>query len=89
MGILYALLFSGLLNGKKVNVKKTSKAIKKDAKFLVQLITELVELLNQIVNFIFIKIPSACKKHFCQKTVEEELPSNVINFDEYKVKKAK
>ena len=87
MGILSAILF-GKTMGKKVNLKRTGRVIRKDSMFLVELITEVFQVIYIVVRFIFRGFNTMYRKCFCQKTVEVE-KINVINLNEYKSKKAK
>lgn len=90
MGILYALLITKVLHGKKFNVKGTSGKIKKECKFWIKIITELVQLINIIFKFTFTGIGIIINKIICQsKTVEEVKIEKIIDLAEYKLKKAK
>lgn len=90
MGILYALLFAGVLRNKKINPKATSRRIKKECKFWIKIITELVQLINIIFKFTFTGIGIIINKIICQsKTVEEVKNEKIIDLAEYKLKKAK
>lgn len=91
MNLLMGLLVAKAIGGKKVNTKQLSRSIRKEARFWVQLVTELSQLISVIFKFIFVGIAYVFHKCVSQrKTVEvEKLPENVIKFDEYKLKKQK
>lgn len=90
MGILYALLFAGILRDKKINAKRTSIKLKKECKFWFQLIKELVQLMNIIFKFIFTGLSMIINKSICQsETVQQVKNEKVIDLAEYRLKKAK
>lgn len=90
MGILYALLLAGVLRNKKINPKATSRRIKKECKFWIKVITELVQLMNIIFKFVFTSIGIIINKTICQrKTVKEVKNEKIIYLAEYRLKKAK
>lgn len=82
-------LFKALIIAKVVNPRKTARAMRKDAKFLVELITEIVQVICIVIGFVITRLVIAIK-YVCQsKTVKEEkLPENVIKMADYKLKKA-
>lgn len=89
VGILYVLLFTGAIRMFKFNPKKASKTIRKEIKFWIKIITELVELINIIFRFVFTSISTIFKKNKVLKKAEEVKNDKIIDLAEYKLKKVK
>jgi len=89
MGFIYAILIAGFLKKKKVNPKKLKNTLKKESKFLISLTKDLFSLTNKTFKFISKKLIPITKKKICQATVAQIKNDTVIDFTEYKLKKAK
>lgn len=93
MGLLYAIIFLHAGQKKKVNIKKTSQIIKKDSIFIFQVISQLLQSIFMLIKFISKQVNGLNKK-VCKAEIKAEIKkvkvvSNVINLNEYKLKKAK
>lgn len=92
MNLIFTILFAKAFGTKKVTTRIT-KRVKNESKFWIQVIIELSQLINKILRFVFIGMYTLYKKCFCQKTVDKingiSGCENIIDFNEYKLKKAK
>lgn len=89
MEILYALLFTGVISKIKFNPRK----IKKEIRFLVKVVTELIEMIHIVIRFIFVSMSSIIKKNLYNKksikNTKKVENDKIIDLNEYKLKKAK
>lgn len=87
MNLLIALLFSKTVTRtikRTANPKHLRRGIRREVKFWVQLTTEIVQALQRLFKF----ISSIVKRFRKVKAEEAKTPENVINFTDYKLKKA-
>ena len=86
--ILYTLLFAKDLKLEKVNPRKITRSFKKESQLPIKIITDILQMVYLIFKYIFTKLIIITKKEvICQEIVEENI--NVVDFTEYKLKKAK
>ena len=82
------LLFVKGLKIKMVSPRKVVKSFKRETKLPIIIITSLIQMVCIIFKYVFTKLTAITKKEvICQEIVEEDI--NVVNFTEYKLKKAK
>lgn len=89
MEFIYAIIIAGFLKKKKVSPRKLKNTLKKESRFLISLTKDLFSLINNTFKFISTKLIPITKKKICQATVAPIKNEKVIDFTEYKLKKAK
>jgi len=84
MALLILLVLIKLLHGAKFNPRKFHRTVKKQSKVMVKFGKQFVQLENRMIN----RVGSIMEKNVCQEVVKID-NKNVIDFTEYKLKKAK
>jgi len=77
-----------LLSIRKLSPRRIVKSIKKETKLPIRIISDLIQIIYIILKYVFIKLLSITKKEICQETVVEVKNDKVVDFKEYKLKKA-
>jgi len=86
--LIYTLLFAKGLKIKKVSPRKIAKSFKHETKLPIVIISSLVQMIYLILKYVFTKLAAITKKEVCQEVVEVK-DVNVVDFEEYRLKKAK
>jgi len=98
-----SVLIKGL-NLKKINPRRINKSVKRETKLPITIVKNLIQITYIVLKYIFVKLSTTTKKEICQETVgsmksikdfdlgkyntENEVNTNVVNFTDYKLKKA-
>lgn len=92
INLLMGILFAGFIKRHRFNIRKTHRKFKKESKFIIEVLKDIFRLKNRMFKFILKMFNSIAnnKKNICSnETVEEIKNENIIDFTEYKLKKAK
>jgi len=86
---LSKLLFAKGLKIKNVSPRKVTKSFKHEVKLPVIIITSFIQMIYLIFKYVFTKLTAITKKEVHQEVIAEVKDESVIDFTEYKLKKAK
>jgi hypothetical protein len=86
--LIHALLFAKGLKIKKVSPRKITKSFKRETKLPITILSNLVQIIYLILKYVLTKLTKTTKQEICQEVVEIKDP-NVVDFEEYRLKKAK
>ena len=86
--LIHVILFAKGLKIKKVSPRKIAKSFKRETKLPIVIVSSLVQIIYLILKYIFTKLTTITKKEVYQEVVEVK-DVNVVDFEEYRLKKAK
>jgi len=89
VNLLIALLFAGIIKKKRFNFKKLQRTFKKDSKYTIALGKDIFSEFKKVFKFASRMSKSFTNKKVCQATVIPIKNEKVIDFEQYRLKKAK